>query len=189
MNIRRSMSASGLVSGTVLAATWIAATRLLSIAPAGSIKATGTTATGTTDTGTTDQGTGLSVVLEGLHEPQISTEQNIDIGDPQIGQIGNYYDELYDPDRERLGVVFGRFEVRYKKVGGAVLTYYTEDIYLRDGIIHAEGWADFNDVKNGRWVGYPAVGIDGAYRGLDGRREWRVIEPHQPVEARIILAG
>ncbi|WP_198541790.1 allene oxide cyclase barrel-like domain-containing protein [Parafrankia colletiae] len=189
MNIRRSMTASGLVSGSVLTAAWIAATRLLSVSPSAVRAGDPGDPRATVDAGDAGGTSGLSVVHEGIWEPQIRNEQNVNVADPQVGQIGSYYDELYDSSRELLGITIGRYEIRYKKVGGAVLTYYSEDLFLRDGIIHAEGWADFNDVKNGVWVGYPAVGLDGVYRGLDGRREWRVIEPDQPVEARISLHG
>ncbi|PPK66159.1 hypothetical protein V5P93_003874 [Actinokineospora auranticolor] len=122
-------------------------------------------------------------------EPQLKNLQNVDLADPKVGQLGIYHDELVDDRGAYRGTIMGRYEVKAKTPRGAVLTHYTEDIFLTDGIVHAEGVADFRDVLAGRWISYRAIGVDGVYKGLSGRREWRVIVPDEPVDARITVCG
>ncbi|MFH9674948.1 hypothetical protein ACH4L5_22145 [Streptomyces sp. NPDC017405] len=125
-----------------------------------------------------------------LSEPQIKNLQNVDVAEPRVGQIGIYHDELRDAKDTYAGTLMGRYEIRKTRPGGPVLTYYTEDLFLPDGVVHAEGWVDFNDVKNTRWVGYRAVGLDGVYQGKTGKREWRNTGVDgAPADARWRLCG
>lgn len=129
-------------------------------------------------------------VSRALSEPQIENLQNVEVADPGVGQIGIYHDELRDAKGAYAGTLMGRYEVRHKSPGGAVMTYYTEDLFLPDGVIHAEGWVDFNDVKNTKWVGYRAVGLDGVYKDKSGLREWRNTGVDAaPADARWRLCG
>ncbi|NJP45186.1 allene oxide cyclase barrel-like domain-containing protein [Actinacidiphila epipremni] len=111
------------------------------------------------------------------------------LADPQIGQGGTFDDELYDEGGKLIGTAHGTFTIRYIRPGdNGLLSWYSEDITLEDGTIHAEGWADFNDVKTSKWVFYPAVGTSGRYEGLTGFRSWRMTGVRASAEARILLA-
>ncbi|MFF2808883.1 hypothetical protein ACFVT2_17210 [Streptomyces sp. NPDC058000] len=114
-----------------------------------------------------------SCITHELKEPQLKNLQNVNVPDPRPGQIGIYYDELRDAHGAYAGTVMGRYEIKKHVPRGPVWTYYTDDLFLPDGVIHAEGWVDFNDVKNTKWVGYRATGLDGVYKGRTGVREWR----------------
>ncbi|MFF7656646.1 hypothetical protein ACFZCY_43725 [Streptomyces sp. NPDC007983] len=125
-----------------------------------------------------------------LTEPQTENLQNVDVADPKVGQVGIYHDKFTDAKGANAGTVMGRYEIRHRAPDGAVWTYYTEDLFLVDGVIHAEGWVDFNDVKNTKWVGYRAQGLDGVYQGKTGWREWRNTGVDgAPADARWQLCG
>ncbi|MEU6811649.1 hypothetical protein ABZ920_22205 [Streptomyces sp. NPDC046831] len=109
--------------------------------------------------------------------------------DPQIGQGGTFDDELYDETGQLIGTSHGTFTIKYVRPGDdGLLTYYSEDITLEDGTIHAEGWADFHDVRTSEWVFYPATGTSGRYAGLTGFRKWRMTGVRASAEARILLS-
>ncbi|WP_066363831.1 allene oxide cyclase barrel-like domain-containing protein [Herbidospora mongoliensis] len=130
------------------------------------------------------------IVIRSPKEIVVKVVDDVTVADPQIGQVGTFDDEIYDEDGNLLGTSHGSFKIEYVRPGdGGLMTYYTEDITLTDGTIHAEGWADFNDVRTSEWVYYPATGTGGRYEGLTGFRTWRMTGVRASAEARILLAG
>ena len=122
-------------------------------------------------------------------EVVVKVVDDVDVADPQVGQVGTFDDELFDVDGNQIGTSHGSFRIEYvRPTDGGLLTYYTEDITLDDGVIHAEGWADFNDVRTSKWVFYPATGVSGRYAGKTGYRAWRMTGVRKSAEARILLA-
>ncbi len=129
------------------------------------------------------------IVIRAPKEIVVKVVDDVTVEDPQIGQTGTFDDEIYDESGKLLGTSHGSFEIKYVRPGdGGLLTYYTEDITLEDGTIHAEGWADFNDVRTSEWVFYPATGTGGRYEGLTGFRKWRMTGVRASAEARILLS-
>jgi hypothetical protein len=121
-------------------------------------------------------------------EKVVTVVDNVDVAAPQLGQSGTFDDELYDSSGELVGTSKGSFRIEYERpVDGGLMTYYQEEIRFADGVVRAEGWADFNDVKAGKWVFYPAVGISGSYEGKSGYRQWRMTGVRQSAEAKIML--
>ncbi|MGW1752488.1 allene oxide cyclase barrel-like domain-containing protein [Streptomyces sp. NPDC002092] len=129
------------------------------------------------------------IVLRVPKEIVVKVVDDVEVSDPKVGQTGTFDDELYDETGAQIGTSHGSFRIEYVRPGdGGLLTYYTEDITLRDGTIHAEGWADFNDVRTSEWVYYPATGTGGRYAGLTGFRKWRMTGVRASAEARILLS-
>ncbi|WP_316784281.1 allene oxide cyclase barrel-like domain-containing protein [Streptomyces sasae] len=129
------------------------------------------------------------IVLRVPKEIVVKVVDDVDVADPQVGQTGTFDDELYDETGELIGTSHGSFRIEYVRPGdGGLLTYYAEDITLRDGTVHAEGWADFKDVRTSEWVYYPATGTGGRYAGLTGFRKWRMTGVRASAEARILLS-
>ncbi|WP_448316709.1 allene oxide cyclase barrel-like domain-containing protein [Streptomyces sp. CO7] len=129
------------------------------------------------------------IVLRVPKEIVVKVVDDVDVADPQTGQTGTFDDELYDETGRQIGTSHGSFRITYVRPGdGGLMTYYTEDITLEDGTIHAEGWADFNDVRTSEWVYYPATGTSGRYAGLTGFRTWRMTGVRASAEARILLS-
>src|SRR5882724_2811485 len=86
----------------------------------------------------------------------VKVVDDVDVATPLVGQRGAFDDELFDANGALLGTSSGTFTIRYVRPGDdALMTYYREEITLTDGVVRAEGWADFNDVRHGRWVFYP----------------------------------
>jgi Allene oxide cyclase barrel like domain len=130
-----------------------------------------------------------AIVLRIPREVVVKVVDDVDVADPQPGQTGTFDDELYDAGGNLIGTSHGSFEIRYRRpTDDALPSYYQEDITLADGTIHAEGWADFIDVKTSQWVFYPAVGTSGRYLGKRGYRQWRMTGVRASAEARILLA-
>nr|5DYV_A Chain A, YD repeat-containing protein [Micromonospora maris]5DYV_B Chain B, YD repeat-containing protein [Micromonospora maris]5DYV_C Chain C, YD repeat-containing protein [Micromonospora maris]5DYV_D Chain D, YD repeat-containing protein [Micromonospora maris]5DYV_E Chain E, YD repeat-containing protein [Micromonospora maris]5DYV_F Chain F, YD repeat-containing protein [Micromonospora maris]5DYV_G Chain G, YD repeat-containing protein [Micromonospora maris]5DYV_H Chain H, YD repeat-conta len=118
----------------------------------------------------------------------VKVVDDVDVAAPAVGQVGKFDDELYDEAGAQIGTSSGNFRIEYvRPTDGGLLTYYQEDITLSDGVIHAEGWADFNDVRTSKWVFYPATGVSGRYLGLTGFRQWRMTGVRKSAEARILL--
>lgn len=129
------------------------------------------------------------IVIRAPKEIVVKVVDDVTVADPQIGQTGTFDDEIYDESGTLLGTSHGSFRIEYVRPGdGGLMTYYTEDLTLTDGTIHAEGWADFNDVRTSEWVFYPATGTGGRYKGLTGFRTWRMTGVRASAEARILLS-
>lgn len=106
------------------------------------------------------------VVVRVPKEIVVKVVDDVNVPDPQIGQTGTFDDELFDEAGKLIGTSHGSFRIEYVRPGdGGLMTYYTEDITLEDGTIHAEGWADFNDVRTSEWVFYPPPAPAGGTRG------------------------
>ncbi|MDJ1137468.1 allene oxide cyclase barrel-like domain-containing protein [Streptomyces iconiensis] len=113
---------------------------------------------------------------------------DVEVSDPKVGQSGTFDDELHDENGKLIGTSHGFFRIEYVRPGdGGLMSYYTEDITLDDGTLHAEGWADFNDVRTSVWVYYPLTGTSGRYEGLSGFRKWRMTGVRASAESRLLL--
>lgn len=129
------------------------------------------------------------IVIRVPKEVVAKVVDDVDVANPQVGQRGTFDDEIFDETGRLLGTSHGSFRIEYVRPGdNGLMTYYTEDINLEDGAIHAEGWADFNDVRTSEWVFYPATGTGGRYEGLTGFRKWRMTGVRASAEARILLS-
>ncbi|MFF3072556.1 hypothetical protein [Kitasatospora sp. NPDC057936] len=129
------------------------------------------------------------IVLRVPREIVVKVVDDVEVGDPQVGQTGTFDDELFDESGKLIGTSHGSFRIEYARPGdGGLMTYYSEDLTFEDGTVHAEGWADFNDVRTSEWVFYPAVGTGGRYEGLTGFRKWRMTGIRASAEARILLS-
>ncbi|MEV4847813.1 hypothetical protein AB0K20_32000 [Micromonospora matsumotoense] len=132
---------------------------------------------------------GDALVIRIPTEIVVKVVDDVDVAAPAVGQVGRFDDELYDEAGTLIGRSSGSFRIEYvRPTDGGLLTYYQEDITLDDGVIHAEGWADFLDVKTSRWVFYPATGVSGRYAGKTGYRQWRMTGVRKSAEARILLS-
>lgn len=130
-----------------------------------------------------------AIVIRVPTEIVVKVVDDVDVADPKVGQVGKFDDELYDESGALIGTSSGSFRIEYvRPTDGGLLTYYKEDITLKDGVIHAEGWADFIDVKTSKWVFYPATGVSGRYAGKTGFRQWRMTGVRKSAEARILLS-
>lgn len=128
------------------------------------------------------------VVLRIPFEKVVTVVDDVDVADPKVGQVGRFEDELYDAAGELVGTSKGSFRIEYERpVDGGLMTYYQEELQLADGVVRAEGWADFNDVKTSKWVFYPAVGVSGSYEGKSGYRQWRMTGVRASAESKIML--
>lgn len=128
------------------------------------------------------------VVLRIPVEKVVTVVDDVDVAAPKVGQVGRFEDELYNASGELVGTSKGSFRIEYERpVDGGLMTYYQEEIRFADGVVRAEGWADFNDVKSSKWVFYPAVGVSGSYLGKSGYRQWRMTGVRQSAEAKIML--
>jgi hypothetical protein len=137
----------------------------------------------------TEQLASDALVIKVPTEIVVTVVDDVDVADPQVGQVGKFDDELFDESGTLIGTSSGSFRIEYvRPTDGGLLTYYQEDITLADGVIHAEGWADFQDVKTSKWVFYPAVGVSGRYEGKTGYRQWRMTGVRKSAEAKILLS-
>jgi hypothetical protein len=130
-----------------------------------------------------------ALVIRVPTEIVVKVVDDVDVADPKVGQVGKFDDELYDESGALIGTSSGSFRIEYvRPTDGGLLTYYQEDITLEDGVVHAEGWADFLDVKTSKWVFYPATGVSGRYEGKTGYRQWRMTGVRKSAEAKILLS-
>ncbi|MEU9609704.1 DUF6531 domain-containing protein [Streptomyces sp. NPDC048057] len=129
------------------------------------------------------------IVIKVPKEIVAKVVDDVEVSDPKVGQSGTFDDELHDESGTLIGTSHGFFRIEYIRPGdGGLMSYYTEDITLDDGTLHAEGWADFNAVRTSEWVYYPVTGTSGRYEGLSGFRKWRMTSVRASAESRIILS-
>jgi len=134
------------------------------------------------------QSTATQIVLDNLTEQTIRFESvgsgNIAM---QVGDGGTFYNNIYDADDNIVGNTVGMvIAVSQRASDQHVLTEYVEVIQLADGMLRTSGTVDRIAMFGGAPIRLDVVGIGGAYVGMTGTRECRLLPPFPPtVDSRV----
>lgn len=136
------------------------------------------------------QSTATRVVLENLTEKTIRFESvgsgNIAM---QVGDGGTFYNDIYDADDNIVGNTVGIvIAVSQDPSDQHVLTEYVEAIQLPEGTLRTSGIVDRIAMFGGAPIVLDVVGTGGAYLGMTGTRECRLLPPYPPtVDSRVTV--
>jgi hypothetical protein len=122
-----------------------------------------------------------TIDLDNLTEKLVSEGFIVDVNlaHPTVltpGDIGWYYEDVYDAKGDLLGTLSALVVVAYYRQSDNHLMIHLQETYnLKSGMIEDAGFIDENTALEGVWQKLSATGLTGEYAGLSGVRAYQLI--------------
>ncbi|MFI9161985.1 allene oxide cyclase barrel-like domain-containing protein [Kitasatospora aureofaciens] len=100
-----------------------------------------------------------------------------DLGGPyphSVGGSSTYLDHLFDPAGKKVATLYGKANVPMTLSNGDMAEFSDERIEFSDGVIETAGFYDITNAETGTWQYLPAIGVEGRYRGMVGKRHFQI---------------
>jgi hypothetical protein len=133
--------------------------------------------------------TSACVTMRGMSETIVDGSVR-DLGGPyprSVGGSSTYLDHLYDSTGRQVATVYGKANVPMRLAGGDLAEYSDERIEFSDGVLETQGFYDITRAEKGVWQYLPAVGVEGRYRGMVGKRHFKITKLGKSLVGRLEL--